>query len=375
MKAADDYSLKLNLKLMNIKICSRKRLSCEIDNRINQFKVENKTLYNLELDLINKILQFEKKVGELAQNKNCIASNSSKIRDEIPLIFNKIQIYRNIVTKIITNNEKKNIFLNRILYQVKNVNLKLSEYLNERNEKESDTCFSLNNSHNMTDSCENPLRCSIFKKHNTSDAERELTRISNDLKSLMSSKVESLKKVISYYRSDMNELESAKAIQQDNLRNYISSLKESLNVKTFFCENEIENLKENFKENSEMKTNTSYLENILRKIINNLEQGLNEFPLGKINEVENNIKILEQILIDNEKFYLQEKQRTMNIFTSKKINVKIVSKQIEHLIQKKNANILKKRYVYINMIIALITYFYFNKILLKIFKNINLEYY
>ena len=90
MKKSDDFSQKLNINLLKNEIEKRKIQSIETEERINKIKIENKNLYSLEFELINKILQYEKKMGEIAHNRNNVSSNISKLKDENLLIQEKI---------------------------------------------------------------------------------------------------------------------------------------------------------------------------------------------------------------------------------------------------------------------------------------------
>lgn len=119
MQKAEEHSQKKNLQWMRQKIANKKQLVTETEEKINRLKAENKGLYNLELDLINKILQLEKKVGEIAQNKNSMASNITKLKDEIAYINQKAESQQKLKNKIIANNEKKNLILSREVYNIK----------------------------------------------------------------------------------------------------------------------------------------------------------------------------------------------------------------------------------------------------------------
>lgn len=328
MKAADDFSLNLNLKMMANKINSKKRISLEIDNRINQFKVENKSLYNLELDLINQILQFEKKVGELAQNKNSIVSNITKTRDQIPIICNKIESFRFIINKIITNNEKKNIALNRILFQIKNLNQNLSEILDIR-----ESFFSLNHNFHST---ENPLRC-LFTKNNNS-TNREMPILLSDLKTLMESKAQSLSSSNVYFKSSIAQLLYSNAIEKETFLNLFSSAKDSVKTVSFSQLRGIDNL-DQISENPILCD----MEKVFEDLILICEQGLNNDPKGKMKEIDESFRIIQKILFNTQIYCTQENESLEKKSKSKKINLKILSKQVENQVKKMISCNLKRR--------------------------------
>jgi len=328
MKTADDFSLKFNLKLMNNKINKRKRLSSELDNRINQFKLENKNLYNLELDLISQILQFEKKVGELAQNRNSIVLNISKIKDEIFLISNKIESFRFILSRIIMNNEKKNFALNRKLYQIKNLNLQITDSLKGNAKK---------------DSTENLSKSFNLIKNNFSNEIIELYRF---LDSLAKIKAEKSRNFISNFKSKVLQLDSSKANQYDKFKSLIASSKYLIKREAFLKYDVIDDIKRNLEENSIEKLEEFEFdyENKFREMIITLEQSFSDLPIEKLNEIEKCFKNFAENCRNKQKYFNEQNKRIISNLKSKKLNFKIISKQLENQVKRKIAHLIKKRY-------------------------------
>jgi len=331
MKQADNYSEKLNIKLMNNKINEFKKNSNDIENRIIEFKLENKNLYNLELEIINQILQLEKKVGEIAQNKNSISSNISLTKDAVSMLSNKMKNCKSAIDNIIINNEKKNVSLNRKLYQIKQENRKVSELLVNLSEKFKfvQNCSSI----------DQKILCCLNLMNNQLNFDYINNFLSKiDIKYLFER--DKLKRLNSDIDEKIINLEHSNYSLKNQIGNVFSSLK------TILINGSSSRIRENYMKDKSY--NFSFVNNNFSNSINeNLlivenkqlssQNFLGIFNSQKYKESKTDLISLEYVYKDHINLLEEEHEKIKKELKSEKINSKIILKQIENLM-KRNLN-------------------------------------